>query len=190
MSHTTIKVWDPAVRLFHWSLLIAFAVSYLTQEENYDLHLLAGYAVLGLVAFRILWGFVGTRHARFSSFLVGPRKLLHDLRGVFRGQPRQHLGHNPPGGWMIVALLLILLLITASGIALDAAENRAGPLADFSLFLYTDWIQTIHQLSSDLALVLVTIHILGVIVSGHLQRENLVLAMITGKKHRNNGARP
>lgn len=177
-----VKVWDAAVRLFHWSLVAAFALAYVSRHEHYDLHLASGYTVLGLIAFRVGWGFLGPVSARFSSFVVGPTGQLAYLRGIARRQPARFLGHNPPGGLMVVALLAVLLIVAASGVALDAAENRAGPLAGYTLFLYTDRIDAIHDLSTDLALALVFVHVVGVVLSSRLHHENLVVAMITGYK--------
>ena len=176
------RVWDPWVRLFHWFLLITFCLAYWTQEEDYSLHLLAGYSVLGLVCFRIVWGIVGTRHARFADFICRPPIVLAFLKGYVSGSARRYAGHNPAGGYMILALLICLLVITISGVMLDAAENRAGPLSGYRLFLYTDLIDEVHELSTSVCLGLISLHILGVLVSSWLCRENLVAAMITGRK--------
>jgi len=181
-QNNKIKVWDPLVRLFHWSLVIACTIAYITQEENYDLHLQSGYLVLGLICFRIIWGFIGPTHARFTDFIYRPATLLNYLKASREHQAKRYLGHNPAGGAMVVLMILILLTITLSGIALDAAENRAGPLSDTQLFLYTDTINMIHTLSTHIAMTMVVLHILGVIFSGKSHNENLVLAMITGNK--------
>jgi cytochrome b len=182
MRADRIRVWDPLIRLLHWGLVGAFAVSWLTQEQAYELHLLAGYGVLGLTVLRIVWGFVGTRHARFSDFVRTPYQVLAYLRQLARGRAPRSLGHNPAGGMMIVLLLLAMLTIALSGVALDAAENRAGPLADTRLFLYTGVIKTIHVWASDAALVLIALHLLGVAHASWVHRENLAQAMITGRK--------
>lgn len=184
MHTDRVRVWDPLVRLFHWGLAAAFAAGWLTQEQAYDQHLLAGYTALGLVAFRILWGFAGPRHARFTSFVRGPGAVLRYLGQAARGAAPRFVGHNPAGGAMILLLLTAVLAITLSGIALDAAENRAGPLADTTLFLYTDTIVAVHVWATDAALVLVVLHLLGVAHASLTHRENLVRAMITGTKPR------
>ncbi len=177
-----LKVWDPMVRLFHWGLLAAFVTAYITQEEYYSLHLYAGYTVLGLISFRILWGLIGTRHARFTDFVYRPSRVVAFVKGHFSGSARRYLGHNPAGGYMILALLLCLAVVTISGVMLDAAENRTGPLSGFKLFYYTDVIDEVHEVSTNVCLGLIVLHVLGVIASSHLYRENLVRAMITGKK--------
>jgi cytochrome b len=178
----TVAVWDPLVRLFHWSLLGAFLTSWLTQEEQYNLHLQAGYLTLGLICFRILWGLVGTRHARFSDFIYGPRTIHDYLKSLLGGGAERFIGHNPAGGAMILALLLGLLTVTVSGIALDGAENWSGPMAEMNLYRHLELIQTTHELSTDLLLILIVLHLLGVLHASLAHRENLVLAMITGRK--------
>ncbi|MCG6965459.1 MAG: cytochrome b/b6 domain-containing protein [Chromatiaceae bacterium] len=182
MNAADIKVWDPLVRVFHWGLLGSCVLAYATQEEHYDLHLYAGYAVLGLVAFRVLWGLVGPRHARFSDFVYGPTALSGYLQGLMRRTAPRYLGHNPAGGAMVVVLLVTLLIITISGIALDAAENRAGPLAATRLFLYRDQVILLHDIATDVGVVLVVLHVLGVLHASIAHRENLVRAMLTGRK--------
>jgi cytochrome b len=176
------RVWDPLVRIVHWSLVAAFAVCYFTQERNYDLHLDAGYTILGLVAIRTIWGFVGTRYARFASFIRGPARTLGYLRDLARDDAPRSLGHNPAGGAMTVVLLLVLVALTVSGMALDAAENRSGPLTGYSLFHHRGLILDLHVWGTNLALVLVALHLIGVAASSLVHRENLVAAMLTGKK--------
>ncbi|HEY5720257.1 MAG TPA: cytochrome b/b6 domain-containing protein [Gammaproteobacteria bacterium] len=177
-----VRVWDLPLRLFHWGLVAAFAVAWYTQEEAYEPHRVAGYAVLGLLAFRLLWGFAGSRHARFRSFCYGPGAVLRYLRGLRAGQPPNYLGHNPAGSVMIWLLLLGLLVVCASGVALDGAENFAGPLQELRLFRWTGPIEEIHELASDAVTALVALHLLGVVVSSWLHGENLLLAMLTGRK--------
>lgn len=184
MEVERVRVWDPFVRVFHWGLASAFAAGWLTQEERYDWHLAAGYAVLGLVALRILWGLLGSRHARFTDFVRGPATVLRYLGQVARGRAPRYLGHNPAGGAMIVALLLAMLAVTLSGVALDAAENRAGPLGDTTLFRYADIVARIHVVATDVSLVLIALHLAGVIHASLAHRENLVRAMVTGTKTR------
>jgi len=194
-----IKVWDPVVRVGHWSLVVLFAVAYLTGEiEVETLHAWAGYAILGIVLFRILWGFVGTRHARFTDFVFGWRTTAAYARSLLTLRPRHYLGHNPLGGWMAVALLVTLLLVSWSGLELYATEGK-GPLAGNTTALvgpaqangkkdreHEDedeslW-EEVHEMVANFCLLLVVLHIGGVLVSSLLHRENLVRAMITGRK--------
>ena len=177
-----VNVWDPLVRIAHWLLAAAVIVAWWTREHNYPLHLDAGYAVLAIVVFRIAWGFVGGRHARFGDFLFGPREAFAYLGRLLRGRAGRFVGHSPAGAWMIFLLLLTLLVCCLSGIALDAAENRAGPLAATRLFIYTEQIVAIHVWSTKLLEILVPLHVAGVMLASHAHRENLVSAMITGRK--------
>ena len=177
-----VSVWDPLVRIAHWLLAAAVIVAWWTREHNYPLHLDAGYAVLAIVVFRIAWGFVGGRHARFGDFLFGPREAFAYLGRLLRGRAGRFVGHSPAGAWMIFLLLLTLLVCCLSGIALDAAENRAGPLAATRLFIYTEQIVAIHVWSTKLLEILVPLHVAGVMLASHAHRENLVSAMITGRK--------
>jgi cytochrome b len=163
----SIKVWDPLVRLLHWSLAASFAVAYLSGEEIADLHILAGYAVLVIVGVRALWGLVGSRHARFDDFIPTPRQVLGYLKDLAAGRAERYVGHNPAGGVMIVFLLAGLLGTSASGL----------------LTLYGGHgFEGLHEGFANATLILVLLHIAGVIVSSRLHRENLVAAMITGWK--------
>lgn len=183
-----VRVWDPLVRLFHWSLVLAFAVAYLSgegEDEWIRLHELSGYVVAGLVLFRLLWGFVGTRHARFSDFVFSPATVLAYTRDLLRGQARRYLGHNPLGGAMVVALLIMLALATLTGLIAYGTGEQAGPLAPWA-GTAAPWVaeafKEIHEFFANATLVLVVLHIAGVIVSSLLHRENLVRAMLTGRK--------
>jgi cytochrome b len=202
----TVSVWDPLVRIFHWSLVICFAVAYLTGEEESDVHIYVGYAVLGLVVFRVLWGLVGTAHARFRDFVFGPGKVIAYVRSLTSRHPQYFLGHNPAAGYMIVLLLVMLLIVTLTGIKAYGVAGY-GPLAQATEFgLLPDamaneddkdrrktgsgtggeseeefW-EEVHEVTSNFTLVLIILHILGVIVASRLHRENLIKAMITGKK--------
>lgn len=177
-----IPVWDPFVRLFHWFLVAAFISSWLTQEQQYNLHLLAGYATLGLICLRIVWGLTGTQYARFSDFIYSPFTIYAYMKSLATGRSKRYIGHNPAAGVMIFALLAGLLSVTLSGIALDGAENWSGPMAEMGLHHYTRLIQSIHIVSTWLLLILIVLHLLGVLHSSLTHRENLVLAMITGRK--------
>jgi len=178
-----VGVWDIVVRIFHWGLVVSFFTSWFVGETNYDVHLTFGYAALSLICIRLVWGFVARGHARFSDFIVGPFKTLSYIRARLNGKAPRYLGHNPAGAAMIVALLLTVITICISGVALDAAENFAGPLAGFRLYPYVNPISEVHEISTNLALVLVGLHIAGVVVESLSSRENLVAAMISGKKH-------
>lgn len=179
---TLVPVWDPFVRLFHWLLVVAFVSSWLTREQQYNLHLLAGYATLILISLRFVWGLIGTRHARFTDFAYSPSTIYAYMKSLTVGRSKRYLGHNPAAGVMIFAQLAGLLAVTISGIALDGAENWSGPMAGMNLYHYTGLIQSTHVVSTWLLLILIFLHLLGVIHSSLTHHENLVRAMITGSK--------
>lgn len=123
-----IKVWDILVRTFHWALVFFFTFSYLTGGEETPLHMYSGYIIIGLLLVRILWGLAGSRHARFSDFIYSPAKVIGYLKGLFNGKASRYLGHNPAGGWMVIALMLSILSTTGSGLLVYGLEGH-GPLA-------------------------------------------------------------
>jgi cytochrome b len=166
-----ILVWDVPVRVFHWLLAASFAGAYLTAEsERWRLvHVTLGYTFAGLIAFRLVWGIVGTRHARFASFVRGPAAVMRYLGALLRGRPEHHAGHNPAGALAVVALLLLGAAVAASG---WATYNDFGP----------GWLEDVHEAAANLMLALVGVHIAAVVATSWLHRENLVGAMITGFK--------
>lgn len=131
VSIDRVKVWDPSVRLFHWSLVAAFFIAYFVEPEGSGLavHVWAGYFVGGIVILRVVWGFVGTNHARFSDFAFGPFQALRYLVGLLRGKTPRYIGHSPAGAWMVYVLLLVLAAIVYTGISVLAMEEHSGPLA-------------------------------------------------------------
>jgi cytochrome b len=168
---TTVKIWDPFVRVFHWSLVGSFALAWATGDEIRSLHLWAGYAAGALIAFRLLWGVVGTRYARFGQFVRSPLTVVAYLRDVVTGREARYLGHNPVGGLMIVALILGM-----------AAVCITGYMQTTTLYWGVEWVEEVHEAFATLLLVLVGVHVLGVVVTSLRHRENLVRAMITGRK--------
>ena len=164
-------VWDAPVRVFHWLLVTCFAVAWLTSEsERWQLvHVTAGYTMAGLVAFRVLWGLVGTRHARFTDFVRGPWAAVDYLVSLAERQPQHHAGHNPAGGLAIVALLALAALTTGAG---WASYHELGG----------HWLQEAHEVFAGLMLTLVVVHVAAVILGSVLHKENLVASMIHGKR--------
>jgi len=165
-------------------MVVAFVISWSTQEEYYNLHLQAGYATLGLICMRLVWGFIGSKHARFTDFICSPKATIAYLKLLLHGDSKRYIGHNPAGGAMVALLLTGLLVVTLSGIALDAAENWSGPMSEMNLYRYTSFIKSIHSTSTDLLLVAISFHLLGVFYSSLAHRENLIKSMITGKKRK------
>lgn len=184
----TVQVWDPLVRAFHWSLALAFAVAWLTGDEALALHVWSGYAVGGLVLLRIAWGFVGPVHARFADFVCGPLQAWRYLVDLIRFRARRHLGHSPAGGAMVLLLLLGCLLTVGTGLQLLAIEENAGPLAGLTASVGTatgadeELWEGLHEVLANLMLALVVLHVGGVVLASVVHRENLVQAMITGRK--------
>lgn len=168
----TVRVWDPLVRLFHWALVAAFAAAWATGEEATGPHVLLGYGIVALVGARLVWGAVGPRHARFETFVRAPGVVAAYLRDLVRGRARRYLGHNPAGAAMIVMLLAGLLTVAGTGWA-TTVPGLGG-----------DAIEELHEVAAGLVLVLVAGHVLGVVASSRAHRENLVGAMITGRKRR------
>ena len=170
----TVKVWDPFVRVFHWLLAALFLLAYVTGDEVEKVHIAAGYAIAGLLVLRIVWGLAGPRHARFSNFVYSPRAVLTYLRDVALLRAPRYLGHNPAGGAMVVALIVMLIgtCITGYMMTTDAYWGAKG-------------VEEVHEVLANLTVGLVVVHVLGVLVASFEHRENLVKAMITGRKRAN-----
>jgi cytochrome b len=183
-----IKVWDLFVRVFHWALVVGFCTAYLAEDEMLGLHVWSGYLVFGLVLLRIVWGMVGSAHARFGDFVYGPGEVVRYVKQVITFNAPRHVGHNPAGGAMIVLLLLNLILISLSGMLLHGAENQAGLLGGFAeaLGVASEWgaeaLEEVHEFFANLTLLLVVIHVSGVLFDSLLHGENLVRSMFTGRK--------
>jgi cytochrome b len=166
-----VLVWDAPVRVFHWLMVLCFAGAWLTAEsEQWRLvHVTLGYTMAGLVAFRILWGLWGTRYAKFSSFVRGPRAVARYLGNLLRGRHEPHIGHNPAGAIAIVALLILALLVTVTGWL--TYEDLAG-----------HWLEEGHEAVASVMLAIVGAHVAAVLWTSWRFRENLVGAMISGRK--------
>jgi cytochrome b len=204
---TSTLVWDPLVRFGHWALVAAFAVAYLSAEEEAGgpdpLHVWGGYVVGAIVVLRVVWGFVGPRHARFSDFVRSPIVALGYFIDLLYGRARRYVGHSPAGGTMVIALLVCLSGTVATGLIAYGEEGK-GPLAavmasdanangneaGHRALAKTSGEQTesaigeLHGLLANITLALVVAHIFGVAVASVVHKENLVLAMITGRKRR------
>jgi len=166
-----IRVWDPFVRAFHWSLVVSFGVCWLSAQVWQDLHAWAGYVAGAMALARVVWGFVGGGYARFAQFVRAPRVVFAYLCGVVRGSEARFVGHNPAGGAMIVALLVAIAATVASGYALTT-DAFWGSLS----------AQRLHSWIAHGLALLVLVHLAGVALASLRHRENLVRAMIVGDK--------
>jgi cytochrome b len=166
-----IRVWDPLVRLFHWSLALSLAIAWLSANSWDDLHLWAGYAAGALVLARVAWGIIGMPYARFSQFVRSPRSVLAYLKAIARGGEQRYVGHNPAGGAMVIALILAMAATSVSGWALTT-----------DAFWGVAWMQRLHDALARGLLLMVCAHLAGVILASYRHRENLVAAMIDGRK--------
>ncbi len=167
----TIPVWDAFVRVFHWSLVGLFALAFVTGDKIEWLHLTAGYAIAALVALRVTWGFVGPRHARFADFVRPPREVWAYMRDDARLRAPHHLGHNPAGGAMVIALLAMLAGTAATGFMMTT-----------DAFWGAQWMEDLHEAFAYATLGLIGLHVAGVAFASLAHGENLVRAMITGRK--------
>ena len=166
-----ILVWDIPTRIGHWLLVTVFILSFITgdSEERRLLHVAAGYAVAGVLVFRIFWGMAGTRYARFASFLFSPREVVAYLGGLLKGKSSHWLGHNPAGSYAIYTLILLGFATVTSGFAVYAEIGG-------------EWVEEVHDVLSYTMLGMVIFHVLGVVVSSWAHHENLVRSMLDGYK--------
>ena len=166
-----IRIWDAPVRVFHWLLVLSFVGAYLTAESEVWrlVHVTLGYTLGGLLAFRLVWGVIGTRYARFSSFVRGPGAVIKYLKSIKAKQPEHHLGHNPAGAVAIVLLMLLGLGITVTGYI---TYNDLGP----------GWVGELHDLLANAMVLVIIGHLVGVVTASLQHKENLVRSMVTGFK--------
>jgi cytochrome b len=180
-----VQVWDWPVRLFHWSIVVLAVVAVISAKLGGNAmvwHLRAGFAILALVLFRILWGFAGSRHARFASFLRGPRPILDYLRSTAKGRHPVSIGHNPLGGWSVVALLAVLLIQATTGLFANDDIATDGPLVKFITKDLSDTFTRFHHLNVWALGGLVALHLSAVAFHLLVVKENLVRPMVHGKK--------
>jgi cytochrome b len=192
MQVMEVRVWDPLVRAVHWLLAAAVIVDWFTDEPLW-MHTWLGYLALALVVLRIVWGFVGSEHARFVSFVRGPQLVFDYLAGLVRFSSKRYLGHSPAGGAMIVALLIMIAATAGTGMANLAADRGEGPLASVIAKVERPprvpgqrrpplLMKQVHETVANITIALVVLHVLGVALASFAHRENLVRAMITGRK--------
>ena len=195
-EETKVRIWDPFVRIFHWTVVIGFFIAYFTEDEMLTLHVWAGYVIGVLLAMRIVWGFVGPKHARFWDFIFSPFRVWTYLVDLVRFRGKRYLGHSPAGGAMVIVLIIGLAATVFSGLEFYAVSRNAGPLATHEVAVSPQtappagtrrsperrfWHET-HEILANVMMVLVILHICGVVLASVVHRENLPRAMITGEK--------
>lgn len=173
LSETSRPVWDLFVRVFHWTLVSTVLLNQFVLEEGETPHEWAGYLAAALVVARIVWGFIGSRHARFSDFFPTPARLLRHVRAVRSGQPEHHWGHNPLGALM---MFLLMGLVLALGVT--------GWMQGTDAYFGEEWLQELHELLAHALLLSAGLHAASAIVMGRIERTRLVKAMVTGVKER------
>lgn len=190
-----LKVWDPIVRVGHWLMVLCFAALYFPSDK-FPLHAYAGYLIMGYMAFRIVWGFVGPRAVRFKTFLVGPSATIRYGLDSVLGEPKHTVSHNPLGAWMVVWLILSMLATGVLGLMLYSAGQELGPLGNvvppewegefitltFLEHSLTIGLKELHHWTGNIAASLVTLHLVGNLWTTALHRSNPVIGMITGVK--------
>jgi cytochrome b len=189
LQTTEVKVWDPLVRVAHWLLATAVITAWFVDEPLW-LHSWLGYAAIATVLARTVWGFVGSDYARFTSFVRGPRVAFGYFIGLIRFSSKRYLGHTPAGAVMIIALLFMAAVTGVTGMASLAATRGEGPFAGIITKVEPPnaegnqdlFIEEVHETAANITMVLVLLHIAGVGLASFAHRENLVAAMITGRK--------
>lgn len=166
-----VKVWDPVVRLFHWTVALGCIANLTVLREIKPVHRYVGYVVLAAVAVRLVWGFIGSRHARFGDFVPGPRRALGYLRALTQGREPRYIGHNPAGALMMIALIG---LVSVCGVT--------GWMMGLDAFWGEPWAEALHETAANVILIMASLHVLAALVESWRHRENLVLAMVTGFK--------
>jgi len=171
MQQRSVIVWDPLVRVFHWCLVVSFVVAWLSPESWMNLHQWAGYAATALIVFRVAWGFMGSRYARFSQFLRGRNNTMAYFSSMIKQNESRYIGHNPAGSLMILGLIGIVIVTSLS-----------GWMYTLDRYWGVEWVEELHEIASHVMLFMVIAHILGVIYASFRHQENLVRSMLTGRK--------
>lgn len=201
-----IQVWDLLVRISHWSLVIFVLIAFCSGDEKSLIHIYSGYTVLGIIALRFVWGFIGGQYARFTSFIYPPTQAIQYIKELIQGSPKHYIGHNPAAGWMVVFLLIILTLVCATGHMAYKFKGQGLSAQNFTITKYAyadsdddededsehfgnkskenEFWEEIHEGISFTLLILIFLHISGALVSSKLHNENLIKAMITGNKEK------
>lgn len=169
----TVTVWDRFIRIFHWSLAACVLTNFFVIDDGEPLHRWVGYTACALVLARVVWGFIGPRHARFSDFFPTPARILRHLADLFSGATDHHDGHNPVGALVMLTMLAVVLSLGLTGF-----------LQTTDAFWGAEWLQELHEMLASTLIVFAGIHAAAAVVMSHLERTNLIAAMITGVKVR------
>ncbi|VAX16246.1 Ni,Fe-hydrogenase I cytochrome b subunit [hydrothermal vent metagenome] len=186
-SNEKVKVWDPFVRVFHWALLLAFTVAFVTEFSELKLHVVAGYTVALLVSLRIIWGVIGEKNAKFSDFVYPPATVVAHMKEMARLRHKRYLGHNPAAGTMALLLIVCLAATTLTGVLTYGAKEISGPFSTMLLnsgWRYGNELEGIHNFLAWSTVLLAMMHVTGALTESFLHKENLVLAMFTGVKRK------
>ena len=188
-ERSKVLIWDLPLRLFHWLLvgLVVFSWYSIEVEENLDWHFISGYCVLFLLLFRLLWGFLGSYYARFKNFLFGPSEILNYAKNLMGKTETHYAGHNPLGSLSVFALLLLLLFQAATGLFANDEDYYFGPLSDLVSTRTADVLTEIHHFSFNILLAFIVLHIAAIVFYRLVKKENLVRAMLTGRKEMEDG---
>lgn len=170
----TEKLWDPLVRLFHWSLVFIFFANYFFNEEGDDWHQWLGYAAVAWLVIRFFWGFFGRGAARWADFFPTPARLALHLRALVRGQPYHRMGHSPLGGLVMIIMMLCILGLGITGYMMQEIDYFWGE----------DWVENLHGWTADILLALVIVHVLASLFESYRLKENLPLSMVTGRRRK------
>ncbi|MGD9259290.1 MAG: cytochrome b/b6 domain-containing protein [Desulfobacterales bacterium] len=182
----SILVWDIPTRLFHWLIVALVAASFVSAKiggNAMQYHEWSGVTIIALLVFRIVWGFFGSQPSRFEDFMKGPAAVWRYAEGLVKGNPVSYLGHNPLGGWSVLAMLLVLMLQACLGLFANDDIITEGPLYMWVNKETSDWLTKIHRLNQYVLMGLVAIHLFAVAFHYYVKRENLLKPMITGIKH-------
>lgn len=185
-SNESIKVWDIFIRFFHWSLVLTFLIAYLTEDDFMTLHTVAGYSIIALICLRLIWGFIGTEHARFKDFIYPLATVKEFIKNTLSANAKRYIGHNPAGGLMILLMLISIVVTSITGVIVEGMEN-SGPFAEQlhnSGEMLEDVFEEIHEFFANFSLLLIFLHIAGVMVESIIHKENLIKSMVTGLKRK------
>lgn len=175
-ANRRVRVWDPLVRIFHWTVAGGVLANLTFLREARDWHVNVGYLVVSALVIRIVWGFVGSGHARFANFIPGPRGLTNYVSAMIKRREPRYVGHNPAGAAMIVLLMVLLAIVSAT-----------GWMMGLDTFWGVGWVETVHEVSANILTGAIALHVIGAIVESARHRENLPLAMVTGYKRTGEG---